>query len=162
MAGESAFQIQMLDHEPRPRPAAAWIYFRRTTDMQTRRLIIAVLGILAGLGVLFAKSGGAQEDYTKWSQQETAKMFDDSPWAQMETYSFASVSGSMGENESKYQFAVRLFSAVPIRQAYVRMLQIMNHYDSLPTWVAWPRLARMTKWWWQLPIRPTTRMEAAI
>jgi hypothetical protein len=102
------------------------------STMKTRHLTITALAALLGLGMLFAKNNETEGNYEKWDQQQTVKMFDDSPWAQVQTYSFESPGGSMGQNEFKYQFTVRLFSAVPIRQAYVRMLQIMNHYDSLP------------------------------
>ena len=37
-----------------------------------------------------------------------------------------------GTDMQEFSFTARLFSAQPIRDAYVRMLQIMNHYDGLP------------------------------
>ena len=37
-----------------------------------------------------------------------------------------------GTDVPEFSFTARLFSAQPIRDAYVRMLQIMNHYDGLP------------------------------
>jgi hypothetical protein len=37
-----------------------------------------------------------------------------------------------GVDVPEFSFTARLFSAQPIRDAYVRMLQIMNHYDGLP------------------------------
>lgn len=37
-----------------------------------------------------------------------------------------------GVDMPEFNFTARLFSAQPIRDAYVRMLQIMNHYDELP------------------------------
>jgi len=37
-----------------------------------------------------------------------------------------------GVDVPEFIFTARLFSAQPIRDAYVRMLQIMNHYDALP------------------------------
>jgi hypothetical protein len=37
-----------------------------------------------------------------------------------------------GVDVQDFSFTARLFSAQPIRDAYVRMLQIMNHYDELP------------------------------
>jgi len=37
-----------------------------------------------------------------------------------------------GVDVQEFSFTARLFSAQPIRDAYVRMLQIMNHYDGLP------------------------------
>ena len=40
--------------------------------------------------------------------------------------------GTEGVDVPEFIFTARLFSAQPIRDAYVRMLQIMNHYDGLP------------------------------
>lgn len=101
--------------------------------MKIRSFILAGLAALLGFGlIIFANGNAPEEDYAKWSKEQTLKMFDNSPWAQMQTYSFESPGGSLGTNEYKYQFTVRLFSAVPIRQAYVRLLQLMNNYDSLP------------------------------
>jgi hypothetical protein len=40
-------------------------------------------------------------------------------------------SGISGEKEQYYAYTVRLFSALPIRQAYVRNFQITNRYDRM-------------------------------
>jgi hypothetical protein len=101
--------------------------------MRRRTLFATIFVILFGLG-LFAGKGKESwwdEPYTKWDQVQTVKMFNDSPWVKVQTYSFESVQGAMGQNESKYQFYVRLFSSQPVREAYVRMLQLMNKYDQL-------------------------------
>jgi len=92
------------------------------------------LVFLAALGLLLAKdkNGWWDEPFTSWNQAETSRMFNDSPWVEVQTYSSESVQGALGQNETKYQFTVRLFSAQPIRDAYVRMLQLMNNYDTLP------------------------------
>jgi len=39
---------------------------------------------------------------------------------------------TQGTDVQEFSFTARLFSAQPIRDAYVRMLQIMNRYDGLP------------------------------
>ena len=101
----------------------------------SRRTILATGAvILAGLSLLLAKdkNGWWDEPFTSWNQGQTSRMFNDSPWVEVQTYSSESVQGAMGQNETKFQFTVRLFSAQPIREAYVRMLQLMNHYDTLP------------------------------
>jgi len=41
-------------------------------------------------------------------------------------------SPTQGVDVQEFKFTARLFSARPIRDAYVRMLQLMNHYDGLP------------------------------
>jgi len=40
--------------------------------------------------------------------------------------------GTKGVDVPEFTFTARLFSAQPMREAYVRMLQIMNNYDALP------------------------------
>lgn len=102
--------------------------------MRMRSLFVAGLVILAGLDLLRAKEKNSwwDEPFTSWNQGQTAKMFNESPWVSMQTYSSESVQGALGQNETKYQFTVRLFSAQPVRDAYVRMLQLMNNYDTLP------------------------------
>jgi hypothetical protein len=37
-----------------------------------------------------------------------------------------------GVDVPEFTFTARLFSAQPMREAYVRMLQIMNHYEAMP------------------------------
>jgi hypothetical protein len=102
--------------------------------MRSRNMLATVFVVLLCLGLLSGKDNESwwNEPYTQWNQGQTAKMFNDSPWVKMQTYSFASMAGALGQNETKFQFVVRLFSSQPVREAYVRMLQIMNKYDTLP------------------------------
>ncbi len=101
--------------------------------MRTRTPWIACFLVMLSLGLLPGKDTASwwDEPYTKWNREQTVKMFNDSPWVQTQTYSYASVEGHLGQNETKFQFTVRLFSSQPVREAYVRMLQLMNNYDSL-------------------------------
>ncbi len=102
--------------------------------MRTRILGIGCFLALLSLGLLSGKEKTSwwDEPYTKWDQGQTAKMFNDSPWVEIQTYSYESAQGALGQNETKFQFTVRLFSSQPIRESYVRMLQIMNNYETLP------------------------------
>ncbi len=101
--------------------------------MRSRIVSAVCILLLLGLGLLPGKdkTGWWDEPYTTWNREQTARMFTDSPWVQVQTYSYESVQGSLGQNETKFQFTVRLFSAQPVRDAYVRMLQLMNSYDTL-------------------------------
>jgi|SRR5579863_3849109 len=103
--------------------------------MHLRRPVIFSLA-LAWLAAVPVMTKDSKEPWTQpyesWTQAETARVLNDSPWAQVQTYSAESPGGNQGVNEAHYQFTVRLFSAQPIRQAYVRMLEIMNNYDTLP------------------------------
>lgn len=78
-----------------------------------------------------SKEPWTKQPFESWSQADTAKVLNDSPWVQIQTYSSESPGGNQGVNEANHQFTVRLFSALPIRQAYVRMLELMNNYDTL-------------------------------
>lgn len=96
----------------------------------------AVLGILLSLFV--ATSLSAQEfwdePFEKWNAKYVNRMISDSPWSQNQTLSTAlsgKDSGLQGEKEIYNKFTVRFFSALPVRQAYVRMMQLLNKYDEM-------------------------------
>ena len=101
--------------------------------MRTRVLLMGCFLALLGLGLLSAKEKTTwwDEPYAKWNRNQTAKMFNDSPWVAFQTYSYETMEHNLGQNETKFQFTTRLFSAQPVREAYVRMLQLMNNYDTL-------------------------------
>jgi hypothetical protein len=84
--------------------------------------------------------------FTSWKRNQVIKLFNDSPWARSRGYrgqttgehgnfnpgvTGTSGNATLGVNTVDYSFTARLFSAEPVREAYVRMLQIMNHYNSL-------------------------------
>ncbi len=101
------------------------------------RLLGVLLLILCGVIVLSSKEKTAAWDtpFEKWTQQQALKMFNDSPWAQQQSYRIVMEGtrpGVEGDNEINNSFIVRLFSARPVREAYVRMIQLMNKYDALP------------------------------
>ena len=83
-----------------------------------------------------------EKPYTKWSKKDVLKMLSDSPWADEVTitrqqsgrqFSETGTSRSSGTGEKEYfdSYTVRLFTALPIRQAYIRMVQLMNNYDGM-------------------------------
>ena len=85
----------------------------------------------ASIALLLAKNPW-EGSYLQWSQQQAGAILNNSPWAQQQD--FTSVQGaSRGQNEIRNTFVIRLFSALPIRQAYVRLLQIMDGYETMPT-----------------------------
>lgn len=64
-----------------------------------------------------------QKSYKRWTKEEIVKLISDSPWAQV-----------VGDTTNAQVFeasyvTVRLRSAVPIRQALVRLKQIEANYD---------------------------------
>ena len=61
-----------------------------------------------------------KKDYRQWSRQECQKLLKDSPWAK--TFMIRQIG---------YGYDVQLRSALPIRQATVRQMQIAENYESL-------------------------------
>ncbi len=95
-----------------------------------------VIVSLAGVGAAWVMAKDFwEEPFEKWKREEVLRMLSNSPWSQTQTFNAVAGgrgSGTAGEKEMFYQFTVRLFSARPIREAYVRMMQILNKYDQMP------------------------------
>ncbi|PYT35921.1 MAG: hypothetical protein DMG58_00835 [Acidobacteria bacterium] len=75
-----------------------------------------------------------QQPFDTWKREQVVRMLNDSPWAQIETFTAPIVSkdaGLAGEKELYYRFTARFFSARPVREAYVRMARLMNNYDQM-------------------------------
>jgi hypothetical protein len=79
-----------------------------------------------------------EKPYKEWKKNEAFKMKDNSPWAKSQTMA-STISrrgsgtdrlGDAGKSEVYSSVTVRLFSALPVRQAYVRIMQLMNNYDA--------------------------------
>ena len=62
-----------------------------------------------------------KKDYSQWTQRECNKMLENSPWAK--TYSIRSFDSC--------EYRVQFRSALPIRMAIVRSMQIASNYDKL-------------------------------
>lgn len=106
-----------------------------------------ILGILAVLGVAVltvqAEDFWVKKDWKQWSQSECAKMLQDSPWTKKWTKGEVTLSaalpggagtssdGGAGENSPEMHYYVQLRSATPVREAYVRQMQIANKYDKM-------------------------------
>jgi hypothetical protein len=84
-----------------------------------RRILILFAAL--GLGSTLAFSGAPfwqKKDYNQWSKKECETLLSDSPWAKTFRTGYSS-------------YAVQLRSALPIRQAVIRQLQIEEKYESL-------------------------------
>jgi hypothetical protein len=90
--------------------------------------------IFLSCGLLLAKDFW-QTDYRKWKHSEVVKMLEDSPWSGKVTLTAQQAGRTTtnvgGEMELYYTYTVRLFSALPVRQGYLRMVQLMNQYDEM-------------------------------
>jgi hypothetical protein len=126
--------------------------------MRNHRFLIAGTAMIISIGMLYAakkNENWMDEPFTKWDQKQVAELFNKSAWAVAKSFrgqasgmhgtatdmgAGAATNGAVtgtgggtkGVDVPEFNFTARLFSSQPIREAYVRMLQIMNHYEGLP------------------------------
>ena len=101
--------------------------------MTREKAVLGTFLFLFGAAIVDAQEFW-DEPYEKWSSKYVSRMISDSPWSHNQTLSTAlsgKDSGLQGEKEIYNRFTVRFFSALPIREAYVRMMQILNKYDDM-------------------------------
>jgi hypothetical protein len=128
-------------------------------SMRSRLFLIAGTATILSIGMLYAgkkHENWMDEPFTKWNPKEVSELFNKSAWAQTKSFrgqvgnvdwstgkisgaehgggagSIGTGGGTQGTDVPEFSFTARLFSAQPIREAYVRMLQFMNHYDQMP------------------------------
>lgn len=124
--------------------------------------MVLSIAMAAGLPILAAATAQDQwldKPYQEWSKREVTRLLNDSPWAKTQAIRVArgrqvrSVAGrvsaetpgstgpttadrqaSLGgaEDAADYRFTIRLRSALPIRQAIVRLVQLESNYDQMP------------------------------
>jgi hypothetical protein len=104
--------------------------------MPFRKAVLFMIALLAGLTLVEARSKGKRwdEPFQGWSRDQVKQLFDDSPWAQAEKVSSTintRNAGETGEKDLFYTFTARFFSALPVREGYVRLYQLLNHYDAM-------------------------------
>jgi hypothetical protein len=105
----------------------------------THRFAILVVAVFLAGGLVFAAKNFWEDPFTQWTQKNVNKMLQDSPWTLTQTYRGQEGAGrggafdrtsNAGERESSDTYTIRLFSSQPIRDAYARMMQLMNRYDT--------------------------------
>jgi hypothetical protein len=67
-----------------------------------------------------------QKSYKRWTKEEIIRLISDSPWSQVRE-----IEASVSDAGFNPMVTVRLRSAVPIRQALVRLKQIESDYDKM-------------------------------
>lgn len=119
------------------------------------RLYLHIALLCLGAQAVFAQQFWETKPYQKWSKAETEKMLSDSPWAQHISLSkpgiqgtnpraFASIAGTQraagaqtSAAEAEHQdaphltYTLQLRSAMPVRRAVARSLQLEKGYDSM-------------------------------
>jgi hypothetical protein len=83
-----------------------------------------LLAVCAGQAA--AQDFWMQKSYRRWTKDEIVRIISDSPWAQVREIEVDATSGAW-----RPMVTVRLRSAVPIRQALVRLKQIESGYDKM-------------------------------
>jgi len=126
--------------------------------MRKCRFLIAGTAIILSTGMLHAgrkNENWMEKPYTKWDQKQVSEMFNKSAWAQTKDFRGLAAGmhgttsnmgaaaatngavtgtggGTLGVDVPQFTFTARFFSSQPIREAYVRMLQLQTHYDQMP------------------------------
>jgi hypothetical protein len=91
-----------------------------------RAVLVVVFSLVVLPAVLVAQDFWMQKSYKRWTKDEIVRIISDSPWAQVREMEADSTSSGF-----RPAVTVRLRSAVPIRQALVRLKQIENDYDKM-------------------------------
>lgn len=92
-----------------------------------RRLTFAVILSLALVVNTAAQKAAQRKLYDQWNLREVTGILSDSPWAQTAFDSKVNYE----QPGSTYDVEVRLYSALPVRQALVRRMQLTIPYDEL-------------------------------
>jgi hypothetical protein len=76
-----------------------------------------------------------KDSFREWDSRQVETLLSDSPWAGTVNYPAQERGDNRlskdGERQFFDRFTIRFFSALPIRQGYVRKFQILNHYDGM-------------------------------
>jgi len=102
-----------------------------------RRVFYFVLSaiFLAAGSTAYGADFWEAKQYDTWSQKECSKLLEDSPWVEDLTLVAEGIQLSAGASDDGQQFTIKyqiqFRSALPIRQALVRQMQLAQKYDTL-------------------------------
>lgn len=105
-----------------------------------KRTLAAGALVLTFVCLAMAANFWVSKPYTQWSHSDAARMLTDSPWSKTTTLTTGTISGrSRGgpqpvndsQEEPMVRYAVSIRSAMPVRQANVRMAALANKYDKM-------------------------------
>ena len=104
------------------------------------RLVVFLLFILVG-NASRAGEFWEEKDYRRWSEKECRKLLEDSPWARRHVPLSRVIVETLNpqqegidrarETNPRMEYHVQFRSALPVRQAMVRMEQIRAQYDTM-------------------------------
>jgi len=115
-------------------------YFQEAVVRRTFAIIL-----MAGIATITARSETfwVKKDWKEWSKGDCNKMLQDSPWTKKWSKSVVILSassagrsganreGAGGDNSVRVDYYVQIGSALPIREANVRKMQIEQKYDQM-------------------------------
>lgn len=106
--------------------------------MKTGKLFAFFLVALLCAGAAGAQGFWEKKEWKSWSKEECRKLLEDSPWAQkwsrgdVSTDRFGQPTSGTGRvTEPQVYYFVQLRSALPVRQAFIRSVQLQNGYDKM-------------------------------
>ncbi|MFN7944894.1 MAG: hypothetical protein U0Z53_06050 [Blastocatellia bacterium] len=105
-----------------------------------KRIPVALLTVLlTGFVLAQSKEFWQTRDYRQWTEKECRKLLDNSPWAQDHTINSTYIeplqtqsSDRARERNTQMTYHVQFRSALPVRQALVRLQQLSSKYDQMP------------------------------
>lgn len=152
----------MFEHKARvPMSGQPHLIFREVTAKHSK-LAVALTILLGSIAAAQEGDFWQKKQYRKWSEAECHRMLEGSPWAKTHTLAqvyieplqspsssrstdpfqlpdpvtgpvTSSTADRAREQRPKISYVVQFRSALPVRQAMVRMMQIKQNYDQMPS-----------------------------
>ena len=94
-----------------------------------REIFVVVIVVMAA-SVASAQQGWKTKPYGEWNKQDIIKLGSDSPWAQVR-HSDAPIGKYGSPTAYMHAATIQLRSALPIREALVRLKQLTAKYDKM-------------------------------
>ena len=91
--------------------------------MRTSRLSILVSICLLAVSTLSAGDPWKEKPWTEWTEKDCIKILQKSPWGKRVLID--------NQNDEFSRFYIVLYSALPIRQAIIRLMQIRTNFESM-------------------------------
>jgi hypothetical protein len=111
----------------------------RIQNLEFRRMLAAILIAAVLPSTLVAEGFWVKKAYQEWSARECEKILNDSPWAKSRTMTavFVQPQGQPSvvpgrDSIPQITYVARLWSALPVRQAAVRRMQLDPEFSRMP------------------------------
>jgi hypothetical protein len=111
--------------------------FSSSAPSAIKKLPVFLLPVLflAVVPAILGKDFWEKKEYKEWSEKDCRKMLQNSPWSKDYTLQDVQIMSNdrtrSNEQQPFVKYQVQLRSALPVRQAMVRMMAIAQKYDDL-------------------------------